>query len=78
MNSRPLPLSETQIRRLATTTSSQRGQMYFQNGVIPNPTLQGNVLYGDCIGSQVYRVRVVLSTEVRSACTCPYHWGGTL
>ncbi|NEO26406.1 MAG: helix-turn-helix domain-containing protein [Kamptonema sp. SIO4C4] len=74
----PPPLSETQIRRLATTTSFLRGQKYYQAGAVHSPTLQGNVLYGVCLGSQRYRVRVVLSEleGVRSACTCPYDWGG--
>ncbi|MDJ1168734.1 hypothetical protein PMG71_04785 [Roseofilum sp. BLCC_M154] len=72
------PLSETQIRHLSTSQSFQRGQQYYQDGAIRYPTRQGNCLYADCVGSQVYRVRVRVASvgEINGACSCPYDWGG--
>lgn len=71
-------LTEAQIRKLATPQSFERGDRYYQNGAIINPTRQGLELWADCQGSQLYQPRATLGKGgvVASECTCPYDWGG--
>lgn len=73
-------LTESIIRAGASTQSFQRGQDYYTGGAISNMSRQGNVLSGDCEGTQepYYRVRVELDEAgIHSAdCTCPYEYGG--
>jgi uncharacterized Zn finger protein len=68
------------IRAVATPESFQRGKSYFEQGAISNAAIQGNVLSGDCEGTQspFYYVRVELDAAgIRSAdCTCPYKFSG--
>jgi uncharacterized Zn finger protein len=73
-------LTESIIRAGASAQSFQRGQDYYEGGAISNMSRQGNVVSGDCEGTQepYYRVRVELDEAgIRSAeCTCPYEYGG--
>jgi uncharacterized Zn finger protein len=68
------------IRTATTPESFQRGKSYFEQGAISNAAIQGNVVSGDCEGTQspFYHVRVELDEAgIRSAdCTCPYEFGG--
>ncbi len=73
-------ITESMIRAGTTPESFQRGKAYFDDGAISNAAIQGNVLSGDCEGTQspFYHVRVELDdVGIRSAdCTCPYEFGG--
>ena len=72
------PLKESQVRSLATEKSFERGQRYYRNGTISNPTLQGNRLWANCEGSMTYYPSATLGPQgvEASDCTCPYDWGG--
>lgn len=71
-------LKESQIASLATDQSFERGQRYFRDGAITNPVRQGNTLWADCQGTDLYYPRVTLGPQgvESSSCTCPYDWGG--
>ncbi|WP_204101912.1 MULTISPECIES: SWIM zinc finger family protein [Spirulina sp. CCY15215] len=71
-------LSETQIQRLATPNSYDRGQDYYQRHAILQPTRQGNVLSAFCIGTALYHVTIAFDeNEISNAqCSCPYRYGG--
>lgn len=71
-------LKPAQVSALATEQSFQRGQQYFHNGAIVNPTRQGNTLWADCQGSDLYHPRATLRKQgiETSSCTCPYDRGG--
>ena len=73
-------LTESIIRAGADPQSFQRGQALYTRDAISNAAIQGNILTGDCEGTQepYYRVRVELDEAgVGSAqCTCPYEYGG--
>lgn len=71
-------LTEAQIRKLATPQSFERGDRYYRDGAIINPTRQGLELWADCQGSELYQPRATLGKggAVASDCTCPYDWGG--
>jgi uncharacterized Zn finger protein len=74
-----IKITESMIRAAATPESFQRGKSYFEQGAISNAAIQGNVVSGDCEGTQspFYHVRVELDEAgIRSAdCTCPYEFG---
>ncbi|WP_204141614.1 SWIM zinc finger domain-containing protein [Halomicronema sp. CCY15110] len=72
------PLTEAQVKTLATEQSWQKGRRYFRNGAIAQPTLQGQQISADCLGTHSYRTQATLGTEgvEASSCTCPYDWGG--
>ena len=53
-------LSEAQVRELATAQSFNRGEDYYNDGAIENPTRQGLRLSANCYGSQIYRVSATL------------------
>ena len=79
MSGKNLPrLSEKQIRQLATSQSFSRGEEYYDDDLIKNPTRQGLQLWADCHGTQLYRVSITLGQDgVESQqCSCPYDWGG--
>ena len=71
-------LSEAQVRELATAQSFNRGEDYYNDGAIENPTRQGLRLSANCYGSQIYRVSATLDQDgVEDChCSCPYDWGG--
>ncbi|MBD1860775.1 MULTISPECIES: hypothetical protein [Trichocoleus] len=47
-------LSEAQVHQLATKQSFERGDRYYRDGAMINPTLQGLELRADCQGSGLY------------------------
>jgi uncharacterized Zn finger protein len=73
-------LTEAHIRKLASAQSFARGNSYFHQGTILEPTRQGNVLRAWCEGSayEPYQLSVTLTTKGigKTSCTCPYDWGG--
>jgi uncharacterized Zn finger protein len=72
-------ITEAQIRQLANAQSFDRGMEYYHGGAIVSPTRQGNRIWAECYGSELYQVSGVLTpetvTELR--CSCPYDWGGS-
>lgn len=73
-------LTETQVRRLASGKSFERGEDYFREGAVREPLRQGTELRAECAGTEAepYRVVAVLdeSGVAETSCTCPYDWGG--
>ncbi len=71
-------ITTSQIRALATPQSFERGERYYQNGAISQPTRQGLHLWADCEGTELYQPTATLeSTRIEtSSCTCPYDQGG--
>ena len=71
-------LTEAQIKALATAQSWQKGQRYFRNGAIAHPVRQGQQIWADCMGTDIYRPQATLGTTgiETSSCSCPYDWGG--
>src|SRR6266508_5180522 len=58
----PKKLTESIIQAGAEAKSFQRGQALYHDGAISNAFIQGNLVAGDCAGTQApfYRVRVEL------------------
>jgi hypothetical protein len=71
-------LRKSHITQLATSQSFDRGKAYFDNGAIENPVRQGNTIWADCHGTEVYYPRATLANPgiESSSCTCPYDWDG--
>src|SRR5690349_7095663 len=73
-------LTEAQIRRKASEQSFARGQNYYNDGAIINPSRQGRELRAECQGSdyQPYQLRVTLAARsvADTECDCPYEDGG--
>ncbi|MGB8645334.1 MAG: SWIM zinc finger family protein [Anaerolineae bacterium] len=73
-------LSESIIRAASTPSSFERGQNLDHSHAISNAAIQGNLLLGNCEGTQepYYQVRVELDEGgIRTAqCTCAYEYGG--
>lgn len=71
-------VTESQVQKLATTKSFDRGRSYYQNGAITDPTRQDNRIWADCYGTEIYQPRATLTSKgiSESNCTCPYDWGG--
>ncbi len=73
-------VTEDDIRRLATPQSFERGEGYYASGAIFDAERRGNTLVAHVQGSQYepYRVTVTLGSAgvEKTACTCPYDWGG--
>lgn len=74
------PLTEADIRTLASTQSFERGTSYFHDGAIFDPVQQGMELRAACEGSQYdpYHISVTLTIDGidKTSCTCPYNLGG--
>ena len=75
-----IKLTETMIRAGSSSQSYARGEEYYHADAIYNTAIQGNLLFGECEGSNApsYGLEVELDAAgVRSAvCTCPNDWGG--
>jgi hypothetical protein len=75
-----LPLSEDDVRALASSQSFERGFDYYSGGAVFNTRQIGDELRGYCRGSSYtpYRVSARLGSGgvVTAHCTCPYDWGG--
>lgn len=71
-------ISEQEITRLANSQSFTRGLEYYNQDLIKHPIRQGGKLSGNCQGSMLYTVNVVLDDNAvkSSKCSCPYRYGG--
>jgi uncharacterized Zn finger protein len=80
MSERLSPITEADVRRLASEQSFNRGASYYRSGTIFEPVRQGNELRAYCHGSsyEPYRVSATLGPQgvATTHCTCPYDWGG--
>ena len=59
--------------------SFERGQDYYESGMVESVIQRGNRLFAEVLGSEEepYHVGVNLQGDDFSAsCTCPYDWGG--
>src|ERR671939_147565 len=74
------PLTEAQVRALASPESFRRGREYSQQGAVEGPGHRGDRLEAEVAGSQYepYQVTVTRGPAgvVTEGCTCPYDWGG--
>jgi uncharacterized Zn finger protein len=74
------PLTEDDIRSLASAQSFERGVDYYRGGALFNARQIGNELQGYCQGSEYtpYRVSARLGPGgvLTTYCNCPYDWGG--
>lgn len=72
-------LSESIIQSYIPDPSFSRGQSYYRNGHISATVRRGNVIEGDCEGSEYepYRVKVTLGSKnvESSECSCPIGGG---
>jgi uncharacterized Zn finger protein len=62
-------LTEAKIRQLSTAQIFERGQQYYRNGAIANPTRQDNRIWSDCYSSELYQVSATLTpSDVTDLC----------
>lgn len=73
-------LSETTLRRQATTQSFERGEDYYQSGAVGRLQQRGNTLQAEVEGSEVEPYTVCLtfgdSGVTDADCSCSYDYGG--
>ena len=72
-------LNEELILTKVTEKSFQRGEEYFDMGMVESVVQRGSRLFAEVLGSEEdpYNVGVYLQEDEFSAsCTCPYDWGG--
>lgn len=75
-----MPITEAQIRTLASAESFSRGRDYYESGAVVDLQQRGDTLLAQVEGSsyEPYEVTVELENGelVDAECTCPYDWGG--
>jgi uncharacterized Zn finger protein len=73
-------LDETTLRYHATDKSFQRGEAYYQQGVVVDLCQRGNCLCGEVEGNDVepYHVNIEFDTDgvTEAKCTCEYDYEG--
>ncbi len=52
----------------------ERGKQYYRNNLVKYCIKYKNLLFGEVIGSDVYRVKVDLNDNYFGLCTCPYKY----
>ncbi len=75
-----MPITENDIRDLATQQSYERGEDYYYTQAVSDIQKRGNMLIADVAGSSYvpYHVTIELTDDkiLSTSCTCPYDWGG--
>ncbi len=75
-----MPITEDDIRDLATEQSYERGEDYYYDHSVTGIQKRGGALIADVVGSsyEPYHVTVeLIDDEIGdTSCTCPYDWGG--
>ncbi len=72
-------LNEDLILSKVTEKSFERGEDYYNDGMVESLVQRGSRLFAEVLGSEEdpYHVGVYLQEDDFSAsCTCPYDWGG--
>ena len=72
-------LNEDLILSKVTEKSFERGEDYYNDGMVESLVRRGSRLFAEVLGSEddPYHVGVYLQEDDFSAsCTCPYDWGG--
>lgn len=73
-------VTEAVIRERSSADSFQRGQEYYQQGMVEDLVQRGDVLQAEVEGSapEPYVVLVTLDEDgvAEARCACPYDWGG--
>ena len=75
-----LGFSESGIRANVSEESFNRGQYYFDNGLVSSVVKRGNEIVASVEGSEYtpYRVSITVGGAggAFATCSCPYDWGG--
>ncbi|MCL4301695.1 MAG: SWIM zinc finger family protein [Anaerolineae bacterium] len=75
-----MPITEAQIRSLASAESFSRGRDYYESGAVVDLQQRGDTLLAQVEGSSYEPYEVTIELEngelVDAECTCPYDWGG--
>ena len=72
-----IPFDLSDLRRIATDSSFERGQDYYSEGAVRELTYDGRQFSARVAGTYRYRVTIGgTSEEPRMRCTCPYDYGG--
>jgi uncharacterized Zn finger protein len=73
-------LSEEDIRRLADSSSYQRGLEYYRSGAVLSVERMGSGIVAEVEGSgpEPYNVTLEVGSDgaISAECDCPYDWGG--
>ena len=73
-------LTESEIRKVATSGSFDKGYSYYHNGYVLEIVRRGEQVSAQVEGSgyRPYEVQVTLQDSglVSATCSCPYDWGG--
>ncbi len=65
------------IKRLATSSSFERGEDYSFSGEVNKIVRKGNLFEGTVYGSRKYKVSLnIFNNELNFKCNCPYDFGG--
>ncbi|MEM7375002.1 MAG: SWIM zinc finger family protein [Bacteroidota bacterium] len=64
------------LRQLATSQSFQRGEDYFESGLVSKLIKKGHEYEGEVEGSRKYRQHINTKNGFEGSCTCPYDFGG--
>jgi len=65
------------IKRLATSSSFERGEDYSFSGEVDKIVRKGNLFEGTVYGSRKYKVSLnIFNNELNFKCNCPYDFGG--
>ncbi|GIK38245.1 MAG: hypothetical protein BroJett011_20780 [Chloroflexota bacterium] len=75
-----MPITEAQIRSLASAESFSRGRDYYESGAVVDLQQRDDTLLAQVEGSSYEPYEVTIKLEngelVDAECTCPYDWGG--
>lgn len=77
--SEALFVTEGLILSKVTEKSFERGQDYYESGMVESVVRRGSRLFAEVLGSEEdpYHVGVAFQEDdFRASCTCPYDWGG--
>jgi len=67
-----LRLTEEQLKRYVDQRYIDRGQSYFEAGLVVLNEIKSNLVEASCVGSRVYQVTLMLnSNRLSTNCTCP-------
>ena len=72
-------LNEELILTKVTEKSFQRGEEYFDMGMVESVVQRGSRLFAEVLGSEEdpYHVGIAFQEgDYNASCTCPYDWGG--